>query len=224
MKKMSWHEALEDGILIEEDSKKNKCYYPPCHICGTPVYSWSYNRGAKYTCEECRAELVRQSREEGRAISADKKQKKLEDAIKRISKVAKISLYEKAILLVRNSLYKHGWYQSTEEIMVALELIRRGVKAHHQVRIFNYTVDFILPEMKVALEIDGKIFHGKDQLNYQTIRDDAIIYKLGDGWELIRISTENINVNVTKLIPAINTVLKRRTTEKEDSKRHIKYS
>ena len=94
--------------------------------------------------------------------------------------------------------------------MVALELVRRGVKAHHQVKIFDYSVDFILPDMKVALEIDGKLFHGKDRLEYQTKRDEAIANKLGDGWEIIRITTDNINMNVTKLITGINAVLKRR--------------
>ncbi|NLA85964.1 MAG: DUF559 domain-containing protein, partial [Clostridiales bacterium] len=115
-----------------------------------------------------------------------------------------------AIRLVEQSLKRRGWYQSTEEIMVAIELIRRGVRAYHQVRIFEYTVDFILPDMKVALEIDGMIYHGKDKQDYQNNRDIAIIDKLGKGWEMIRISTDNINRNVAKLIPAINAVLARR--------------
>lgn len=52
---MSWKEAKEDGIRI---GKKNgfTCYYPPCHVCGAPVYSWSYVRGKTYTCGECRKE------------------------------------------------------------------------------------------------------------------------------------------------------------------------
>jgi very-short-patch-repair endonuclease len=212
---MSWREAMEDGIPVGRDSRKYSCYYPPCHICGAPVYSWSYIRGAQYTCKDCRTELVRQAREEGNAISADKKQKKLEDAVKRISKVTDIAPYKDAIRLVTQNLNRRGWYQSTEEIMVALELIRRGIKAYHQVRIFEYVVDFILPDMKVALEIDGKIYHGKDKLEYQSVRDDVIMYKLGEGWEMIRISTDNINQNVTRLIPGINAVLVRRSTTRK---------
>ncbi|MBT3273405.1 MAG: DUF559 domain-containing protein [Spirochaetales bacterium] len=209
---MSWHEALEDGIPVVKDRLESDGYYPPCRICGSPVYSWSYIRGTRYTCSDCRTEMVRQTREEGNAVDTDKKQKKLENAVKRISKVTDIAPYDDAIRLVKQNINKRGWYQSTEEIMVALELIRRGVTAHHQVRIFEYCVDFILPEMKVALEIDGKIYHGKDKLEYQSIRDEAIIYKLGEGWEMIRISTDNINKNVTKLIPGIKAVLSRRNT------------
>ena len=207
---MSWREAKEDGIPIAKDRAKYNCYYPPCHLCGTPVYSWSYIRNSKYTCKDCRTELVRQTREEGNATSEDKKQKKLEDAIKRISKVTDVTAYEDAIRIVRRKLSMRGWYQSTEEIMVALELIRCGIKAHHQVRIFEYTVDFILPDKKVALEIDGNIYHGKDKLKYQSIRDEVIMSKLGEGWEMIRISTDNINQNVTKLVSGINAVLVRR--------------
>lgn len=211
---MGWHEAIEDGIAFGKDGRDTNCYYPPCHICATPVYSWAYTRGTKYSCKDCRAELVRQAREEGEVISTDKKQMKLQNAIKRISKITGIEHYKDAIRLVEESLNKTGWYQSTEEIMVALELIRRNVKAFHQVKIFDYSVDFILPEMKVALEIDGKIYHGKDRQKYESIRDEVIINKLGEGWEMIRITTDNINKNVTKLIPGINAVLKSRKLQR----------
>jgi very-short-patch-repair endonuclease len=143
-----------------------------------------------------------------------KKQKKLQNAIKRISRVANIAHYSHAIHRVEQCLDKAGWFQSTEEIMVALELIRCGVKAHHQVRIFDYTVDFILPDLKVALEIDGIVFHGRDKIKYQSVRDNVIIYKLGEGWEMLRITTDNINKNVTNLLPAIHTILARRSRQR----------
>ncbi len=139
---------------------------------------------------------------------------KLQNAVKRISKITDIAHYKDAIRLVEGNLNRTGWYQSTEEIMVALELIRRGVKASHQVKILDYSVDFILPDMKVSLEIDGKIYHGKDRQKYESLRDEVITNKLGEGWEMIRISTDNINKNVTKLIPGINAVLKRKKSLK----------
>ena len=99
--------------------------------------------------------------------------------------------------------------------MVALELIRLKIKAHHQVKIYNYRIDFILPDYKVALEIDGKLFHGKEKKEYEELRDETIRNKLGDGWEVIHIDTENINMNITRLMPAIRAVLKRRQRVKE---------
>ena len=96
-----------------------------------------------------------------------------------------------------------------------MELIRRKDKAHHQVKVYNYVVDFVLPEMKVILEIDGKLYHGKEKKQYETIRDELICEKFGEEWELIRIDTENINTNVTRLLSAINAVLRRRKRNKE---------
>ena len=44
----------------------------------------------------------------------------------------------------------------------------------------------------------------------QSLRDDIITNKLGDGWQMVRISTDNINKNITRLIPAIKSLLKYR--------------
>ena len=127
----------------------------------------------------------------------------------------KISTYTDISRAFQDNIGKSGWFQSTEEVMVTLELIRRKVKAHHQVKVYNYVVDFVLPEMKVILEIDGKLYHGKEKKQYETIRDELICEKFGEEWELIRIDTENINTNVTRLLLAINAVLRRRKRNKE---------
>lgn len=209
---MSYNEALEDGIPIKSGQGNfvKTLYYPPCHYCSQPVQSWTYIRGMKYACPECRTEAVRQRREEDNDIAALGREKKLETAIKRVSAVADISKYEKAIAYIRDNLDKSGWFQSTEEIMVAMELIRCGVKAYHQVKVYEYHVDFVLPDMKVILEIDGPIYHSRDKEKKQQIRDDVIRYKFGEGWEVIRIKTDCINMNISKLMPAIRTVLRRR--------------
>lgn len=44
----------------------------------------------------------------------------------------------------------------------------------------------------------------------EAMRDEVIVDNLGRDYELIRISTENINLNVTKLMKAVDTVLKKR--------------
>lgn len=206
---MSYHEALADGIPIEMHGGYN-WYYPPCHICGSPVPSWNYLRNAKYACRDCKEILVEMHHREMSQESSDKKEKRLSMAIKQISKVADISEYEAAIKKVSEDLHNPGWFQSKEEVMVAIELFKNGVEAQHQVKIYDYSVDFVLPEYKVALEIDGAIFHGKDKEEREILRDELIVSKLGDGWEVIRIQTDNINTNVTKLLPAIRAVKKYR--------------
>lgn len=202
---MSHKEALEDKIPIQKDSKGFNWYYPPCKICGTPVPNWGYIRSANYIYNSCRKELVKLEFESRGDLTVDKKEEKLQRALKRIEKVTNIDDYEKAIVLVRRGFNNTSWYQSTEEIMVALELVKQGIKAHHQVKVYDYRVDFVIPDLKVALEVDGPIYHNKNMK--ETIRDEVIAQKLGDGYEVIRISTENINLNITKLLPAIKAVL-----------------
>lgn len=208
---MSHKEAIEDGIPFSESSAGRFTeYYPPCHYCGQPTRTWTYRRGYKYACPLCRKEAVKQKRDEMDGNCLSRKQKKLKNAIKRISAVTDIGKYEDAIAYVENNINRPRWFQSTEEIMVALELIKCGIRANHQVKIFEYYVDFVLPDMRVVLEVDGLIYHGKDKAKQQQIRDDVISWKLGDGWEIVRISTDCINMNVTRLMPAIRQILRRR--------------
>ena len=81
---MSWIEAIEDGVPTVKDKRSFNNYYPPCHICGTPVFSWSYIRGAIYTCPECRNELVKQEHNRKQEKDNIGKRSKFNEAIKRI--------------------------------------------------------------------------------------------------------------------------------------------
>ena len=203
---MSYHEAVRDGIPYSQRQDGMTAYYPPCHYCSSPAYSLTYIPGAKYVCPQCRQMILSEKLAEGQTENG----KRLDRAVKRISNVADINEYKSGIEWVRMNLNHPSWFQSTEEVMVALELIRNEVKAHHQVRVYGYTVDFVLPDMKVALEIDGSIFHEGSRGRNQAMRDELIANMLGDGYEVIHIKTENINTNVTKLLPAIRAVLSRR--------------
>lgn len=203
---MGYQDALRDGIAVRKTSDGFDGYYPPCSICGTPVYSWSYISGTKYICNECRKEMVRQYRKDHIETAKDKK---FSEAVKRIRKVADIDKYESAIKSVQKSLHHEGWFQSTEEIMTAIELMHCGCKVYPQVKVFDYKVDFVIPEMKVALEIDGELFHQKSKDKQAAIRDEIISDKLG-GYEVIHIPASNINTNVTRLMPAIKAVIRNR--------------
>lgn len=199
---MGYYEAIEDGIHMEGDA-----YFPPCHICGASVFSMNYRRNLKYTCPECRQYLA-EARMGQNEMS--KKSKRLAEAVKRIGKITDITKYDKAIEIVTNKLNTPGWFQSTEEIMVALELVKRKIVVHHQVKVYSYSVDFVLPDYKVALEIDGSMHQMSSRKKMEAMRDEVIVDNLGRDYELIRISTENINLNVTKIMKAIDAVLKKR--------------
>lgn len=51
---MSYQEAIEDGIQKKCLRNGMWAYLPPCHICGSPTYSWNYIRGNSYTCKACK--------------------------------------------------------------------------------------------------------------------------------------------------------------------------
>jgi len=211
---MSYYEALADNVRIGRDKLGFQAYYPSCKLCGEEVMSWSYKRNANYRCVACKEDENNTLETLSIDLRKNEKQRKLDTAIKRISKVTDIKNYERAIKCVEKKLGKAGWFQSSEEIMVALELIKRGIKAHHQVKINKYRVDFLLPEEKIVLEVDGSVFHRKDTKSYEHFRDDVITLALGVEWEVIRISTENINKKLTNLYAAIKALKKDRQNKR----------
>lgn len=181
-------------------------YYPPCCYCGVSVPNWSYNPKLTYVCRDCKSRLS-ELKEPNLLLT---KRNRLRKAVQRIEKVTDIAPYNTGIRWIERNLSHKGWFQSTEEIMVALELIRHKVKTYHQVKIYDFTVDFVLPELKVALEVDGAIYHSKDKAQKSALRDEIIADKLGEGYEVVHIRTENINTNITRLLPAIMAIVRRR--------------
>ena len=89
------------------------------------------------------------------------------------------------------------------------DLARKADQSH----IATFTGFLSLPEQSVFYSMDFSyvpycVFGGQEGCERAVIR-------FGEEWELIRIDTENINTNVTRLLPAINAVLRRRKRNKE---------
>ena len=85
--------------------------------------------------------------------------------IKRIEKVTSLAPYTKAIEKVKSKLHTNGYFDSTEEIMVAIELFKNGVWFYHQKKVGRYRLDFVLPNEKIVLEVDGSVFHTNETKN-----------------------------------------------------------
>jgi very-short-patch-repair endonuclease len=211
---MGYYEAIEDGIKIEEGKRCNK-YIVPCHKCGGEVISYNYLRGRKYTCNMCKLKQKTTEEKTRTKIQKTKKERKLNEAIRRISNITNIGKYDDAIEKVKSKLDRRGWFDSTEEIMVALELIRKKVKARHQVKLGRYRADFVLPNEKIVLEVDGVLFHDERTTGKEQLRDSLICLALGAEWEVIRISDVYINENITKLVPAIKKLKERRQAQRK---------
>lgn len=168
-----------------------------------------------YLCEDCKNKekyLERKKKEASLEINVDEKQSELygdlyeqtlkeakfERAVSRIEKQVKtIDSYKRSIDTVHKLLHRPRWFDSTEEIMVAIQLIKDGYKIIHQQKIGTYRIDFVIPDKKVILEVDGSIYHANKEAEAK--RDFFIRKKLGLNWKILHISTDQINNKLTSI-------------------------
>jgi very-short-patch-repair endonuclease len=136
-----------------------------------------------------------------------KKKRMFEAALDRMEH-QKIRLYDykEAIDTIQEYLMENlDKFDSSYEVMAAIILIHNRVRIKTQFQICGYQVDFLLPDDHVILEIDGD--RHKYNKTYDSKRDKHIKDALGPDWEIIRISTECLDMKATKLIDAIEGVL-----------------
>lgn len=116
--------------------------------------------------------------------------------------------YKEAAEVVRDLARKDtNKFDSSHEMIAAMELINNRISTKVQYSVGRKKVDMLLPDLKVALEIDGHLHQfriGKD-----SERDVEILNTLNEresGWEMVRIPTKFIEKNVSKLVPAIKAI------------------
>lgn len=103
-------------------------------------------------------------------------------------------------------------FDSSYEILSAIVLVQNRIYSKMQYKIGKYQVDFLLPELLVVLEIDGE--RHKHKKEHDTKRDIYIQNVLGEGWDIIRISTDYLDRDAKKLPEAIHKVIDYRQTGK----------
>lgn len=191
--------VLPDGFIIDSELG----YFAVCNECGKEFKCRQHIRSDRRICPNCkdREKEIREILTNDMA-GPRVKLRKFDEAVSRIeSNVKNVKSYQPAIDTIRKVVLRKGWFQSTEEIMAGIELIKNGVRTIHQQKVGKYRVDFALPDMKVILEIDGKPFHSDK--TKEGIRDGNIQLALGLSWYVVRIDTDLINKNISKLVPAI---------------------
>lgn len=210
---MGYNEAVRDNIRIERPKSyyAPTLFYPLCYKCGAEVMTYKYLRSIKYQCKKCRTLEYMQDKEKRTEINNDAKEKKFENAVARIRNITKnFQSYDDAIEKVHKILNTDGYFQSTEEIMVAIELEKNNIPYRHQVKFGIYRADFVLDKKKIVLEVDGTLFHTENTQEKENLRDNLICISLGTEWEVIRITDKLINQNITRLVKAIDTTYKER--------------
>ena len=188
----------------------NTMYKVSCDFCEDGwVFVWK-PQDMKYKCKICKLEDKEMNRRKNKNLRELEAERRLEIAIEYLERKGTLHKYSKALDVVGKNLYRKNWFESSNEILVALELIRNGHKIRHQVKMGRWRVDFIIPELKVVLEVDGELFHGKEKREKEIIRDHAIIAHLGPDWEVIRIDDRVLKKNIQKLTTAIHKVKEER--------------
>lgn len=191
---MGFKEAVEDGIKYISGGRQTT-YIVKCHKCGREMKTKRYNRFTAYTCPVCK-ETEKEIQDEERVY---KKEIRFARALDRLEKMVKnLTPYERAINIIKANLYRKGWFASTEEIIIAIELIKNGIKVIHNQKLKKYRADFVLPDLKIVLEVDGEKYHNSDTKSCEGIRDGEIILMLGLDWRIVRIPTSYINKDVRK--------------------------
>lgn len=158
-----------------------------CVSCGSIFVSDGFH--SSRTCKRC----LKERKERKKALNPKTKYEiRFENAVNEIySQVTNKEAYQKAVNGASRAMYSYG---SVPEAMVAIELVKNGYKIIPQQRILRYHADFVIPEKKLVIEVDGGIYHTK-----QTGRDAEIQMALGFDWKIIHIPAELIRKDIQKL-------------------------
>ncbi|WP_240143885.1 DUF559 domain-containing protein [Liquorilactobacillus mali] len=108
-------------------------------------------------------------------------------------------------------------FESSDEIMTAIELVHERIKSKTQFKIGKRRVDFLIPSLHVALEIDGKLHEFKvvKDSNREIEIMENLNKQMGGNWEVIRIPTKYIETNIKQLGKAIAVLYKKRQNERK---------
>ena len=165
-------------------------------------------------CEECAKKVYAQNKADEKEYVRLKKKQMLNSALCNLES-QNVDMYKLKPAIEKVQTYIENYpdkFDSSYEMLAAIILIDNGVKFQMQKRILNYQVDFCIPSHKIILEVDGE--RHKSNKSYDRERDEKIIDEMGYDWNIIRIGTDNLDKKATKLIKAIDQVMKYRATGK----------
>lgn len=168
--------------------------------------------GKRAYCHECK-KIVQDEHE--KLINEYLKNKALimyENAITKMEE-QKINMhyYYEACGVVKERILKDcNTFDSALEIMACIELINNEIKVKPQVEFGKYKVDFLLPDLKIVLEIDGYWHNSSKVMLRDAKRDVEILNELGSGWEIIRVKTSQIEKRLAYLVDDIKKIHKER--------------
>jgi very-short-patch-repair endonuclease len=192
----------------------------PCHKgCGNGVANWVPKKDMVFICQSCREQEKETGKELQGEIAKLESLRRVAIAKELISKqYGNTRDYDGVFKVIESKLDKPGWFQSANEVLAAAELLRSKINARHQVKMGRWRVDFILPDLKVVLEIDSDYHNDKKRKESDQLKDAAIIANLGPEWEMVRMRDKHLRDNLKQLLPAIKGVIEERKKARTSNK------
>lgn len=165
-------------------------------------------------CSKCKKQIEKQEAEEHNIYVRLKKIEMFKKAVCLLeSQNTLMYEYKEAIEVVKEHLENNlDKYDSSYEVLASIILVHNRIYSKRQYRIGKYEVDFILPEHGVILEIDGERHQHRKTADSE--RDKTIKSILGNGWEILRIKTDYLDMNAKQLPYAIERLVEYRKTNK----------
>jgi very-short-patch-repair endonuclease len=204
----SYEDAKKDGIKITNYGIRGeyKRYVLKCSSCGEDIISNKYIRGKSNICDKCKSKDLDVARrvKEGNMLRIAKN--KLSKMVKLISDESIKKEYQNAVSEVEKITFDQIKFDSSAEIMVAIELTKSHIPFKHHEKIAGYEVDFFLPDEKIILEVDGIIYHNAT-VELDKYRDDQILNYLGSDYRVVRVLDKSINYSVLNLMCIIEEYL-----------------
>lgn len=157
-------------------------------------------------CVECKRKHDEETKSDKESYAILKKKVMYERALELLeAQGCEMEKIRNSAIMTQKYLYAHiDKFDSADEIIAAIILISRGVKIQPQAKVGRYQVDFLLPDLKVALEVDGYTHQARKK--YDSQRDAELREMLGENWEVVRISTNALETKAIKIIEAIPTL------------------
>ena len=196
-----------------------------CWICGkeaTETRAYDYIGGELFErpmsaftrcyCKKCKETIDKEEKENRQLYIKLKKQEMFVHACELLEKQhTNMYEYKEAIEVVSDFLKENpDKFDSSYEVLAAIVLVHNRIYCKMQYKVGRYQVDFCLPDLLVILEIDGERHRHRKAEDSE--RDKQIKKAMGSCWEIIRISTDYLDMNAKKLPEAINKVIDYRET------------
>jgi very-short-patch-repair endonuclease len=188
--------GIEQIVAPGRGMKYATAYRYKCACCGRPVQRFILILDRPVYCNICKTNAIKRVK----AAEEEAHKRELElilpnpgDADKKIrfekavAKIQKHGNYDAAIKKAETAYRK---YDSIPEAVAAIVLLHAGYKVIVQQPVADYKLDFVLPDEKIIIEVDGALFH-KDEIKRE-LRDMSIRYNLGGEWKIIHVPAESL--------------------------------